>query len=212
MMRRILVGCAAVLAMAACGDDGPTEPKPIPSGSFSLSLPPLNGQAAGTFRANGVIELDGKGGFVLGNWAAGAFGVESTAPIYVHASAPAGGGLFNYVNMTVPRAVQAGAVVPIRNPCRPVDGDCATFTLGMNLESPDLFAGGAPRIFCSLVGTGTGSVRIATRGGGRMTGTVPVDVLCESFPVAETRFRYTVTDGVFDVPVGEASDYVRDGS
>lgn len=214
-MRKILTGCAAVLALAACGDDGgsgpagPTGRQPIPPGSFSFSLPAIDGQPAGAFRAAGAVELDGMGLFELGDWAFGEFGPNPTAPLEVYASAPGADGRFHYLRMSLPREVQPGTVLPIRFPCvsRP---DCAGFQFILDWVS--VRSNADPRAFCGLGASSSGSVRIATREARRITGTFTAEVLCSLYRDPSTVVSYTVTDGSFDVPIVQPSDYAPSGT
>ncbi len=210
--KTLLLG-AAVLVLAACGDDGgsgpagPTGPQPIPAGRMSFSLPAYAGQAASTFSAQGAADRDSLAYITLGNWAFAEPGANARAALYVFASAPAGAGnLYHYVTLQVPRNVQAGAVVPLNGNCSGQATDCGSIDLLMYLVNTRPVGESARSAGCVPTTANGGSVLITTRTDTRVAGTFTLNADCFTIPDAAP-FSHSLVDGTFDVPIVQPGDY-----
>lgn len=194
-MRRILIVAAALLALAACGD-GPTGPGADAAGRVQFTVPGLDGQPAGTFKADGALSLDSIANFtVLGDWAFAELRPGRTAYLAVYASSPAPNGRFHLLMMDIPGDAQAGSVLDTHYDCRP-DSGCVSIMFHTNrMKTPP--DGDGPRVTC---GSLEGAVRITERGGGRIKGTFFFRALC-GVNTGDEMFEYNVNDGNFDLPI-----------
>jgi hypothetical protein len=193
---RLAVAFGSVLALAACGGDGPTDPGPPETGgtvSFSFS-----GDQSGSFSAAGLIQGSPENP-AFGTWAAAGWSQEDqqlAVAAFRARTAPAG----DVFVLALGNTTGTGTVTLNGAPCLQGEEDgCAMGMLGFDVRQLGEFDPTNDRVYAVMSGTVTITMYTADRLRGTFSGTAVH--LLDLFTSAPEPRTLTIANGSFDVPL-----------
>jgi hypothetical protein len=199
-MKKLLVPCLALAALAACKGAEGIGGVDDPIGSLRFSHGALANLPAGTYHAEGDANLSATGQFTPGDWAFGQLSASPNDLLMVIASQPSvnGGGRHDLAMIELPRNVRAGENLDVVVDCGfgGPNARCTDVLVSFGLTP----RGDNPEYGCAMT---TGQVRVTSRGDGRIKGTFSGSLSCvNSVPDGGA---LQITNGSFDVPVVDFS-------
>lgn len=202
MLRRILLGAIALVALGACGEDavGPVVGAGSLSFDYTGGLPgELEG---GAFSVSGAPRLSSGGRPEPAEWAtAGPHPLEGPlvpvgSKLAIVAFAPRGAGEGDEVVLTLPR-VSAPATIPIEGDCTALSCARGVFLLGVDPRAPHDGLDGS----CDLI---EGVLEVTSVSATRIRGTFSATGRCTHSLRDGPFFDLTVRAGAFDVEISGA--------
>lgn len=200
-MKKLLIPCLALAALAACDGAEGIGGVDDPIGSLRFSHSALPNLPAGSYDAEGDARLSPTGQFALGDWAFGQLSASANDPLVVLASQPSvnGGGRHDMASLDLPRDVRSGENLSVTIDCGlgGPNARCTEVLVSFGLTP----RGDNPEHGCQM---NNGQVRVTSRADGRIKGTFSGSLSCVG-TASEGPETLQVASGSFDVPVVDFS-------